>query len=87
MSSAPCEAAEADGDIDRVLKGSHIGSRIINQINRLEVTLELETVYRLISSPGWVSQDSLLPTDPQIITDLHQALVDNALFPCPELPP
>ena len=81
------EAAAAAGDIDRVFKGSHIGSRIIHQINQMDVPLELPTVYRLISSPGFVSQDSILPSGPQIITDLHQALVDNAFFPCPEPPP
>ena len=81
------ETAAAEGDLDRVFKGSHIGSRIIHQINHLDVPLELDTVYRLISAPGFVSQDSLLPVGPQIITDLHQALVDKAFFPCPEPPP
>ena len=81
------EAAAAAGDIDRVFKGSHIGSRIIHQINKMDVPLELETVYRLISSPGFVSQDTILPTGPQIITELHQALVDKAFFPCPDPPP
>ena len=81
------EAAAADGDLDRVFKGSHIGSRLIHQINHLDVPLELDTVYRLISSPGFISQDSFLPTSPQIITDLHRALVDQAFFPCPDPPP
>jgi hypothetical protein len=81
------EAAAADGDIDRVFKGSHIGSRLIHQINNLEVPLELDTVYRLISSPGFISQDSLLPTGPRIITDLHQAVLDTATAPCPDPPP
>ena len=81
------EAAAADGDIDRVFKGSHIGSRIIHQINQMDVPLELDTVYRLISSPGFVSQDTILPTDPQIVVGLHRALVDKALFPCPDPSP
>ena len=79
--------AEADGNVDQVLKGSHVGSRIIHQINQMEVPLELDTVYRLISSPQWTSQDSLLPTDPGIITGIHQALADHAFFPCPEPEP
>ena len=37
------------------------------------------TVYRLISSPQWVAQDSLFPTDPQLIADIHQAVLDEAL--------
>ena len=53
----------------------------------MDVPLELSTVYRLISAPGFVSQDTILPTGPQIITELHQALVDQAFFPCPDPPP
>jgi hypothetical protein len=53
----------------------------------MEVPLELATVYRLISSPLWTSRDSLLPADPQIITGIHQAITDAALFPCPEPAP
>ncbi len=87
MSSAASRLPPPTGDLDRVFKGSHIGSRLIHQINQMDVSLELDTVYRLISSPGFVSQDSILPPGPQIITDLHQALVDNAFFPCPEPPP
>jgi hypothetical protein len=78
------QTAETDGNVDKVLQCAHVGSRIIHQINQMDVPLELDTVYRLISSPQWVSQDSLLPTDPQIITGIHQALADIALFPCPD---
>ena len=81
------QTAEADGSLDRVIRGSYVGSRIIHQINQMEVSLELETVYRLISAPGFVSQDTLLPTDPLVIADLHQALLDNACAPCPEPAP
>jgi hypothetical protein len=81
------QSAEADGNVDQVLKGSHVGSRIIHQIQRLEVPLELDTVYRLMASPQWTSQDSLLPTSPRIITDLHQVLADDLFFPCPEPEP
>ena len=78
------QTAAADGNLDRVIRGSYVGSRIIHQINQMEVSLELETVYRLISAPGFVSQDTLLPTDPLVIAELHQALLDNACAPCPE---
>ena len=81
------QTAAAEGHVDRVIKGSYTGSRILCQINKLEVPLELETVYRLISSPEFVSRDFLLPAGPQIITELHQALVDQAFFPCPEPSP
>jgi hypothetical protein len=79
--------AEAGSNVDQVLKGSHVGSRIIHQINQMEVPLELDTFYRLISSPQWTSQDSLLPTDPGIITGIHRALADHAFFPCPDPEP
>ena len=80
------EAAEAEGDINKVFKGCQIGSRLIKQINQMDVPLDLGAVYLLISSPGFASQDSLLPTSPQVIADLHQALVDNAFSPCPDPP-
>jgi hypothetical protein len=79
--------AEAEGSLGRVIRGAYVASRIIHQIDRLEVSLELETVYRLISAPGFVSQDTLLPTEPQVIADLHKSLVDFACQPCPEPPP
>ena len=80
---ARVEAAAADDDTDRVYKGSHIGSRLIHQINKMDVPLEPDTAYRLLSSPGLASRDSLLPAGPQIIADLHQALRDQTLAPCP----
>ena len=49
---------------------------LFTRSTKMEVPLELDTVYRLISSPQWTSQDSLLPTDPRIITGSHQALAD-----------
>ena len=64
-----------------------MGSRIIHHINKMAVPLELDTVYRLISSPQWVAQDSLFPTDPQLIADIHQAVLDEAFLPCPEPEP
>jgi hypothetical protein len=81
------EAAAAEDDINKVFKGCQIGSRLIKQINQMELPLDLGAVYLLISSSGFASQDSILPAGPQIIADLHQALVDYAFSPCPDLPP
>ena len=80
------EAAAAEGDTDKVFKGCQIGSRIIHQINKMDVPLDLGTVYRLVSSPGFASQDGILPAGPQIIADLHQALAASAFSPCPDNP-
>jgi hypothetical protein len=48
--------------------------------------MQPDTLHRLISSPAWVPA-GLLPTDPSLITGLHQGLVDGAFAPCPEPPP
>jgi hypothetical protein len=80
------QTAEAEGNVDQVLKGSQVGSRLIRQIGQMEVPLGLDTVYRLISSPQWGTQDSILPTDPNIITGIHQSLAEAALFPCSDPP-
>ena len=87
MSRKGVEAAEAEGNLTGVFRGSYIGSRIIHQLNRMEGSMSLDTLHRLLTSPAWVPQGSLLPTDPQLITDLHQALVENASVFCPEPPP
>ena len=63
------------------------GTRILNFMTKLDVNLDQDTVYRLLASPQWTSQDSLLPTDPQFIADTHQTLADGLFFPCPEPPP
>ena len=81
------DAAAADGDVDRVLRGASAGARIIRQMSRMDVPLELDTVYRIISSPQWVTQASLLPTDPRLITDIHQTMADIAFSPCPDPDP
>ena len=78
--------ASADGDTRQVLRAVREGTRILNFITKLEVQFDPDTVYRLLASPQWVSQDSLLPTDPGIITGTHQTLADDLFFPCPEIP-
>ena len=80
-------AADVEGNYNAVFRGSYIASRIIHQLGRIEGDMQPDTLHRLISSPGWVPQASLLPTDPGLITGLHQGLLDGALAPCPEPPP
>ena len=79
--------ALADGDARRALQAIREGTRILNFITKLDVRLDADTVYRLLASPQWVSQDSLLPTDPQFKADGHQSLACNFFSPCPEIPP
>ena len=45
-----------------------------------------DTIYRLLTTPQYLSRESFLPTDPQFITDCRQSLADGLGFPCPELP-
>ena len=78
------ETAEAEGNLTGVFRGSYIGSRIIHQLNRMEGSMSLDTLHRLLTSPAWVPQGSLMPTDPKLITELHQALVDGVSLSCPE---
>jgi hypothetical protein len=80
-------AADAQGNYLAVFRGSHVASRIIHQMGRLEGDMQPDTLHRLISSPAWIPGASLLPTDPGLIACLHQGLVDGAFVPCPEPPP
>ena len=79
-------AADAEGNYLAVFRGSHVASRLIHQMGRVEGDMQPDTLHRLISSPAWVPGAGLLPTDPSLITGLHQGLVDGAAVPCP-VPP
>jgi hypothetical protein len=77
--------ASADGDTRQTLRAVREGTRILNFITKLEVKFDGDLVYRIIASPQFTTQDSLLPTDPGIITSHRQTLADHLFFPCPEL--
>ena len=78
--------AGADGNTRQALQAMQQGVRILNSISKLEVKLNDDTVYRVLASPQWTTQDSLLPIDPNIITGSHQTLAQDLFFPCPEIP-
>ncbi len=78
--------AGADGNSRQALQAVCAGTRILNFITKLDVQLDQDMVYRVLASPQWLEQDSLLPTDPRIITGTHQSLAANLFYPCPELP-
>ncbi len=77
-------AADAQGNYLAVFRGSHVASRLIHQMGRVEGDMQPDTLHRLISSPAWVPGAGLLPTDPKLMTGLHQGLLDGAFAPCPE---
>jgi hypothetical protein len=56
-------------------------------MTKLDAKMDQDTVYRLLASPQWTTQSSLLPTDPQFIAATHQTLADSLFCPCPEPPP
>ncbi len=79
------QTADAEGDAAVVLKAATAGTRIITSLAKQELPLESDMVYRFLASPQWATQDSLLPTDPQLLTDSHRAIAAGLFFPCPEL--
>jgi hypothetical protein len=79
-------AADAEGNYLAVFRGSHVASRIIHQLGRIEGNMQPDTLHRLIASPAWTPEASLLPTDPGLMSGLHQGLLDGAFAPCPEPP-
>ncbi len=81
------QTADAEGNAAVVLKAASVGTRIISSLAKQELPLELDMVYRFLASPQWATQDSLLPTDPQLFTDSHQAIAASLFFPCPDPPP
>ena len=80
-------AADSEGNYNAVFRGSYVASRLIHQLGRIEGDMQPDTLHRLISSPAWTPGASLLPTDPGLITGLHQGLLDGAFVPCPEPAP
>ncbi len=81
------QTARAEGNLGLALQATREGTRILNFITKLDVQFDQDMVYRLLASPEWFSQGSLLPTDPRFLADSHQALADDLFFPCPAPPP
>ena len=78
------QAAEADGNSRLVLQADRDATRILTYIDKMDIQLDQDTVYRLLASPEWAQQGSLLPTDPEFIAAANQFLADKLFIPCPE---
>jgi hypothetical protein len=78
------QTAGAEGNSRLVLQAVRQGTGIIKFMAKLDVSLDPDTVYRLLASPQWADQGSLLPTDPQIFAGSHQTLADSLFSSCPE---
>ena len=71
------QTAGAEGNSRLVLQAARQGAGILKFMAKLDFSLGQDTVYRLLASPQWADQGSLLPTDPQIFAGSHQALADS----------
>jgi hypothetical protein len=78
------QTAAAAGNLRQVLQASRQGVGIIKFMHKLDLTLDPETVYRLLESPQSIDQGCLLPTDLQFTADSRQALADSLFASCPE---
>ena len=78
------QTAGAEGNSRLVLQAIRQGTGIIKFMAKLDFSLDQDTVYRLLASPQWADQGSLLPTDPQIFAGSHQTLADSLFSSCPE---
>jgi hypothetical protein len=78
------QTAGAEGNARLVLQAVRQGTGIIKFMHKQDFPLEPDTVYRLLSSPEWADQGSLLPSDPKFFLGSHQALADRLFSSCPE---
>ena len=53
----------------------------------METPWDTNTVYRLMASTQWQSQDCLLPTEPEFLAAGHKILAEALFHPCPEPTP
>jgi hypothetical protein len=77
-------SAEAEGNTAQVLQGARQSTDIIKLMHKLDLDLDPDSLYRLLESPKYLDQDSLLPTDLHFTAASRQALADHLFAPCPE---
>ncbi len=81
------QAAEAEGNSRLVLQADRDAFRILTYIDKMEIQLDPDTVYRLLAPPEWAQQGGLLPTDPRFLAAANELLAERLIFPCPEPTP
>ena len=84
IASAKAQAAD---NVDQVFKGARVKNRLIRDLSKMETPWDTTTVYRLMTSTQWQSQDCLLPTEPEFLAAGHKILAAALFHPCPEPPP
>ena len=83
---ASAKALAAD-NVDQVFKGARVKNRLIRDLSKMETTWDTNTVYRLMASTQWQSQDCLLPTEPEFLAAGHKILAEALFHSCPEPTP
>lgn len=78
------QTAGAEGDTRLTLQAVRQGTAIIKFMHKQDVPLSPDTVYRLLESPQWLEQQSLLPTTLEILVESRLDLADSLIEPCPE---
>jgi hypothetical protein len=78
------QMADAAGNSRQLLQAVRQATNIMKFMAKLDSSLTPDTAHRLLASPQWADQGSLLPTDPQIIVSSHQALAAFLFAACPE---
>ena len=84
IASAKAQAAD---NVDQVFKGARVKNRLIRDLSKMETPWDTTTVYRLMASTQWQSQDCLLPTEPEFLAAGHKILAEALFHPCPEPTP
>ena len=84
IASAKAQAAD---NVDQVFKGARVKNRLIRDLSKMETPWDTNTVYRLMASTQWQSQDCLLPTEPEFLAAGHKILAEALFHPCPEPSP
>ena len=79
--------AQAADNVDQVFKGARVKNRLIRDLSKMETPWDTNTVYRLMASTQWQSQDCLLPTEPEFLAAGHKILAEALFHPCQEPPP
>ena len=85
--SATVKTAREEGNSRLGLQALNSGTRIINFMNKLDVSVERDLVYRLMASPQWTQPGCALPADPHILADSRAAQAQNLFSFCPDADP
>jgi hypothetical protein len=79
--------ASAENNFTRVFRAASQALGIVKFMHKLDFNPDLDTVYRLLQSPAWNDQESLLPLDFNVFAGSRQGLAHYLSGSCPDLAP